>query len=460
MAGIGFKLQKMLVKDTLTSTTLALLYSALISAGPWLIMSLNVFFIQHFLFGLNIGFFRISLAYAFIFSTIIDGFLSFVINRRISDLVYMKDVKRVYKEYSANIFLVFVISLSISVIFYLFHHDYRFYQILFSSYLFVTLSVLWIQVIYASMIEKFSYLILAFVLGNSFSLVTISLLHLNEEWTYFLYDIGIGFIVYALHFIIFKNLKSNGISFEIFSQVRKYWENMLVGVFYYSSIWIDDFIAWIMIGRNFYDGYRLAPLYDIPMFISYLFVIPTMILFVINVEVGFYEQYKAFYDLLERNGTLEEIKKRKKLMDMYLHHAILTVFAVQIASSFVGMIMSFPLVIYLNLPIESLKILRLGILGATFNAFFLFFLLIVFYFDFREIAYRATLLTFVTNFVISILTTKSYPALGFTVAFMIGTVYLMYTFFKKYDSLIYVEYTRQKSTLKSGKVKVWKNEKT
>ncbi|WP_456398817.1 exopolysaccharide Pel transporter PelG [Mesoaciditoga sp.] len=460
MAGIGFKLQKMLVKDTLTSTALALLYSALISAGPWLIMSLNVFFIQHFLFGLKIEFFRISLAYAFIFSTIIDGFLSFVINRRISDLVYIKDVKKVYKEYSANIFLVFVVSLSISAIFYFFHHDYRFYQMFFSSYLFVALSVLWIQVIYASMIEKFSYLILAFALGNSFSLVTISLLHLNEEWTYFLYDVGIGFIIYALHFIIFKNLKSKGISFEIFSQIRKYWENMLVGVFYYSSIWIDDFIAWIMIGRNFYDGYRLAPLYDIPMFISYLFVIPTMILFVINVEVGFYEQYKTFYDLLERNGTLEEIKKRKRLMDMYLHHAILTVFAVQIASSFVGLIMSFPLVIYLNLPIESLKILRLGILGATFNAFFLFFLLIVFYFDFREIAYRATLLTFVTNFVISILTTKSYPALGFTVAFMIGTVYLMYTFFKKYDSLIYVEYTRQKSTLKSGKVKVWKNEKT
>jgi uncharacterized membrane protein len=449
----------MLAKDTLTTTTLALLYSTLISAGPWLIMSLNVFFIQHFSINTNIEFFRISLAYAFIFSTLIDGFFSFVINRRISDLAYVNNIDQIYKEYSANIFFIFIIAVSVSFLFYFFHRSYPLYQMILSSYLFVSLCILWIQVIYASMIEKFSYLILSFVLGNTFSLLAIAFVHLDEEWTYLSYDIGIGFIVYALHFIIFKTLKSHGASFGIFKQIKKYWENMLVGIFYYVSIWIDDFVAWFFLGKNFYDGYRLAPSYDIPMFISYLFIIPTMVLFVINVEVGFYEQYKAFYDLLEHNGTLEEIKKKKKLMDMYLRHAILTVFAVQIVSSFIGLIISFPILTYLNLPLESLGILRLGILGATFNAFFLFFLLIVFYFDFRKIAYRATAITLLTNFVLSIFTTKTYPALGFTISFLVGTVYLMCEFFKKYDSLIYVEYTRQKSTLKVGRVRVWKNEK-
>ncbi|WP_036224438.1 exopolysaccharide Pel transporter PelG [Mesoaciditoga lauensis] len=459
MAGIGFKLQRMLAKNTLTTTAMALLYSALISAGPWLIMSLNVFFIQYFSKEINIEFFKISLAYAFIFSTVIDGFFSFVINRRISDLAYANNTHQIYREYSANVFLIFSIAVAVAFFFYFFHRGYTVWQIILPSYLFVTLSVLWIQVIYASMIEKFSYLIFSFVIGNAFSLLSIAFIHVNEAWTYLLYDIGIGFIVYALHFIIFKNLKSEGFSFSVFSQMKKYWENMLVGLFYYSSIWIDDFVAWFFLGKNFYNGYRLAPSYDIPMFLSYLFIIPTMILFVINIEVGFYEQYKSFYNLLEHNGTLEEIKKKKKLMDMYLGHAILMVFAVQIVSSFVGLIISMPMVVYLNLPPESLGILRLGILGATFNAFFLFFLLITFYFDFRKVAYRATAITLSINFGLSILTTKTYPALGFTVSFLIGTSYLMVEFFKRYDSLIYVEYTRQKSTLKIGKVKVWKNEK-
>ena len=459
MAGIGFRLQKMLEKDTLTTTTVALLYSALISSGPWLIMSMNILFIQLISSGVSFGFFRVSLSYAFIFSTVVDGVFSLVINRRISDLVYMKDMDQVYKEYSGNILLIFLITVSVSAIFYSFNKGYDFYQIVFSSYLFVSLSILWIQVIYASMIEKFLPLIISFVLGNAFSLLSISFIHVNEKWIYLLYDMGIGFIVYFLHFLIFKNIKSSGTSLRIFSEIKKYWENMLTGVFYYASIWIDDFVAWILLGRNFYPGYRLAPSYDIPMFISYLFIIPTMALFVINIEVGFYEQYKKFYFLLEHNGTLKEIQKRKELMDTYLRHAILTVIVVQSVSSFIGLALSAPMLSYLNLPIESLKVLRFGMLGSTFNAFFLFFLLMAFYFDFRKVACRASAFTFVLNLILSILITKRYPALGFSVAFLIGTAYLMYEFFKRYDILIYVEYQRQKSSLKTGKVRVWKNEK-
>ncbi len=460
MAGIGFKLQKMLEKETLTTDIISLVYSIFISAGPWIIMSITVFFIQFFSRRLELNFFKISMVYAFIFSTIIDGFFSMTITRRISDLIYTKDFSQIYKEYNGNVTLIFVISSAICFAFYIFNLKYySIWQIVFSSYLFISLSIIWIQIIYMSAVQKFLPIIFSFVIGCSLALLGAMISKQTSElWIYASYDIGIGMIMYTMHFLISKYLRQRGISFAIFRSMKVYWKNFLAGIMYYLAVWIDDFIAWHTIGKTFYPGYRLAPSYDIPMFLSYLYIIPTLALFILIIETSFYERYRNFYFLLEHNGTLSEILREKESMDSNLKSGVFTIIAIQGAFTFVGLLLSRPISSLLRLPLDTLNVMRFGILGATFNAFFLLFMLLCFYFDFKDIVWRGSLLVFVSNFTISELIIRRYPGFSFAIAFLIGTLYMMDNFMKRYNDLIYFEYNRQKSGLLSGRVKKWKYE--
>jgi len=68
------------------------------------------------------------------------------------------------------------------------------------------------------------------------------------------------------------------------------------------------------------------------MFISYLFIIPTMILFVVNLETDFYTTYRIFYKSIEDNKKLKYIAISKSNLDENVRSTTRLIFSVQLVS--------------------------------------------------------------------------------------------------------------------------------
>ena len=73
---------------------------------------------------------------------------------------------------------------------------------------------------------------------------------------------------------------------------------VMVGFFYNFGIWIDKFIFWINHDTSIpvIGVLRASPIYDIPIFMSYICIVPGMAIFLMRMETEFVDYYHRYYD--------------------------------------------------------------------------------------------------------------------------------------------------------------------
>jgi uncharacterized membrane protein len=102
----------------------------------------------------------------------------------------------------------------------------------------------------------------------------------------------------------------------------------------------------------------------------------------------------------------------------------------------------------------SKPILRLGLIGAMLNGFYLMMLLLILYFDFRNLALAINLSVLGLNSILSTIFVNKigYAALGsgYAFSFAIGTFISYYLLKIRVNKIIQIEYSRQKVDLKEG----------
>lgn len=66
---------------------------------------------------------------------------------------------------------------------------------------------------------------------------------------------------------------------------------MLTGLFYNLGIWVDKFIFWLhpVTGSTVIGPLRASLVYDLPVFLAYLAIIPGMAVFLVRMETDFVE---------------------------------------------------------------------------------------------------------------------------------------------------------------------------
>ena len=93
MAGVGFELKKLFNRRTLTGQVMAYGYSAIITAGPFALLTAMVLLIQ--LLFMNYGIsgeagqlYTVSVVYPFVFSQLLTCGFGMVITRYLADKLY------------------------------------------------------------------------------------------------------------------------------------------------------------------------------------------------------------------------------------------------------------------------------------------------------------------------------------------------------------------------------------
>ncbi len=118
--------------------------------------------------------------------------------------------------------------------------------------------------------------------------------------------------------------------FDFLRILDKYPSLFMVGLFYTMGLWIDDILMWFsFVGVRIYDTYLYAPLYDNAIFLAYLTIIPTMVLFIVSIEIEFYDTYKKYYSLVNGKGTYRQILIANKEMRRSLYRQIAYTFEIQ-----------------------------------------------------------------------------------------------------------------------------------
>ncbi len=69
------------------------------------------------------------------------------------------------------------------------------------------------------------------------------------------------------------------------------------GFFYNLGVWVDKFAFWAnpLVSDPVIGPLRASIIYDIPIFLAYLSIVPGMAVFLVRVETDFAESYDAFY---------------------------------------------------------------------------------------------------------------------------------------------------------------------
>jgi len=397
MAGIGFKLQEMLVEDTYSSNFKAFLYSAIISSGPWLLTILCLFLLGilspivlsgNEWSGEQAELFGVTVIYIFAFSLIITGPISLLISRFIADRIYFDDQKAISSTYATLLLFIVCFQGVLGWVFFSITGDDILYTVTCVT-LYVTVSCIWIALIFLSIYEKYRNVILIFSIG---SLVSVGAALLGGKLfglPGYISGFSIGQLIILFGFTheLFLTFGIPAqISLDFVSYLRRYFEIALIGLLYNLAIWVDKFTFWFSTpGEKISGLFYSFNEYDFPIFLSYLTIVPALSIFLLNIETGFYQEYKAFYECIMKKKTYGEIHGQKMKMQRILYKSLYDLLIYQGIITIV--VIYFGIEILHGLQVDNLlsvQIFRYTALGTFFHAYVLIITIILLYFDLRK----------------------------------------------------------------------------
>ncbi|MFZ5951240.1 MAG: exopolysaccharide Pel transporter PelG, partial [Candidatus Rifleibacteriota bacterium] len=301
MAGIGFRLQKLVDHGSYTYSLRGFFFATFLVAGPWIttitIISLFSWFTT--ISGHDYDVFRTSIIYFYAFSLILTGLYQMPLTRYLADELYDEKLDRLVPAYLA---MMLIVSLSQG----LFATAYAsiiplslFYKALFVSGT-VTVALLWLAGIFLSCLRDFEYIGYIYIIGGLVSLA--AGIHLEPFWglegalTGFLAGQVFTFIGISWRIIAELGVGDMRADFKCLGSLRQYKTHLFAGLFFNLAIWIDKFIFWLSdLGQTAVYGLYYFQPYDVPIFIAYVFMIPGLGIFLTRVETDFYRSYRAFY---------------------------------------------------------------------------------------------------------------------------------------------------------------------
>jgi len=392
MAGIGFQLQKILGRNTYRSLVQAYVYSALVSAGPWLLAILGlsaIGMVAEWLVGShNVGLFRCIVAYTYAGTLVLTGTIQMGTTRYVADRLFVNDTKALRPCFHWVSLIVILLGGVASGVFHAFA-GLGLASAVASVVLFQTVSLTWVGMIFLSAAKDYMAIVRAFTMGYAVSVAGALWGAMWMDLRGMLWGFTAGQVVLALLLGIrvraeFPSDRNHD------AVVRNHWRTMphllIIGLFYNLGIWVDKLIFWLSPrGEQLEGWFYTSPRYDTCIFMGYVTIVPAMALFLIRIETGFYKRYAAFYAAITQGGDLASIRAQKEAMVGALRLSAARLLKLQGAIT-LGLVLLTPFLLpMLNLPEDWAPTMRIGLLAAFVQVLVLILFVVLLYFDWQRV---------------------------------------------------------------------------
>ena len=484
MAGIGFELRKLFMeeKEQPFGNIKALIFSAAISVGPWLITSTSLNLL--ILISENVKVSRVnqiifmsSIFYTFIFSQILTSIFQYLITRFVSDCIFQKRIGKIRGTFLGSMKLISILAFFASYLFIRNGNLSVGFKVVFIL-LFISMCLSWITMIFVSLLKKYHFILFSFFLGNIVSVVLgyyflkFPVTFIKETpifWMMLSYCAGIFLNFLLTSMYVLRAFKGNGKNqFEFLTYLRGYFSLIIIGAIYILGVWAHVFMNWL-VGDSYViaNAFIISPLYEVAVFYSYCTAIPSIIYFTIFLETKFLPLYKEYYKKISRTGTYKEIQDALEIMKQTLYREILYCMELQFLISLTCILLSNVIFNQFDMDARLLELFRITIFGS-FCAIFVSILITLFlYFDLRLQSIILSFTLLISNIVFTYMFGRigtGFAGTGFFLASFLTFGVAIYMFPKIFDTLNYTTMFRQNFNQKTGgatlkKVSLWLDKK-
>lgn len=447
MAGVGFELNKLFAKNSRFSKIGACFWSSLSCCGSMilsfiLLFTINIILTKYGVANINSNVFTTYITNIVLFSMLINSFFSQIIARYTSDLIYENKLDKIMPSFYGISFVALIVS-NLIFIPIMILSKLSISWIILLSILLSALICTWIIVSYVTILKYYKQICFGFVSGFlvSFILVIIAFLlnRLCYEILFISFIFGYSTTFLMLYLLLNKHLSSQDNStFEIFKYFSKYKDLCLSGFFLTFGTLLPFYIFWFSnIGTKVSLLFRSAPFYDLPAIIAYLTTIPTTIYFVAFLEPKFYPKYKKYFDLLNKNGSYNEIKNAKEKMINVLKNQLRQLSIFQIIITILSTVFLSKVIYLLNIGMSQsmLGVYRVLCIGYCLYAIGNSFILIIIYFSDYKTTLKISSLFLVVTCLISFISTYL-PYYYYGVGIIIGSLIMCILSINYLDNLL------------------------
>jgi uncharacterized membrane protein len=414
MAGIGFRLHRVVANGGYLQAASAYLSSAVISAGPWLTSTLSLAVLSSasglFLNDKDRTLLFTTISYAFFGSLVLSYGVQMVVTRYLADCLYLKQVDTFVPTCVGVLCCaapMFVIA-SPFLILAPFEWRYR----LMAVTLLLTLSLLWLILVFLSAMRDYMRIVVIFVVGYALSLAAA----LGLGLAYGVFGSLAGFtagqvicLALLIGHVYTEFPVTLHISLAYLSYFRRYWDIFLVGLLYGAGLWADNVIYWFspdgVVVRGFF---HVFPPYDTVKLVGYLLTIPAASLFLVHAETRIYTHFSAFLRGGEMRRPLREISQAKQELASAMWAGIVSIAKLQGVVALTAIVFAPDIAVWFGLPASWVVYLRVVAVAASVQYLMLVGLLLLLYLDHRKAA-LAGLATFVS---IDIIASEALVRLG------------------------------------------------
>ncbi len=408
MANIGYELRRSLKDDRLFSLLKVYSYAALLSSGPWVISIIAIIAVGFINVstmgnGSNTVQYQMVITYAIALasSMIITGFIQLPFTRYIANLIFENREDEVLPSYYGALLMTWFVGIPfiLPLMLFVFQEKDTFFHVGVLS-TFLVLSGVWISNILAASLKYYHSVLVAYGIAYGMIILLSLLFGDSLEILIFIFFTGNAILLIILITLISKSYHSSKlVSLEFFYDKSFYWTLGFAGLFYNLGTWVDKFIFWYhpLTGSAVIGRLHSSIVYDTPIFLAYLSILPGMAIFFFRLEADFAEKYELFFDAVRSGGTLMIIRKYRSEMSDVIRHSIRELIVIQGIMNLILFMNAPALFSLLHIPQLYLGLFYILTVGAQLQLGFMSVMALLYYLDRRLIAMWMAMLFFVLN---------------------------------------------------------------
>ncbi|HTP63722.1 MAG TPA: exopolysaccharide Pel transporter PelG [Burkholderiales bacterium] len=456
MAGIGFELRKLLDRDSYTGLLQAYAYASIISSGPWVLSILGILIIGVMSASVvvpnyMITQFQTSVTYLIACSLIATGPIQLAFTRFTADRLYEKQEDRVLPNFNGVLLVVTCVCGLGGLAFAAFALQglNNLYRLLMLTG-FVLLSNIWVATIFLSGLKQYRAIVALYALGYGITVASALVLRpLGLEGLLLGFVLGQGVLLLGMVLIVLRAYPaSEFIAFEFARPGAMFPTIMAVGLAYNLAIWLDKFMFWYAdgTGRTVIGPLHASVIYDLPVFLAYLSILPGMAVFLVRMETDFVEYYQRFFDAVREGATLEYLEELRNEMVLTVRRGLFEIIKIQSIAALVVFIAGPKLLEWAGIPQLYLPLLYIDVVAAGLQVVLLGLLNVFFYLDKRRTVLGVTLLFLVLNGLFTWATLHlgvTWFGYGFAIALLVTVVAGFAALDRKLESLEYETFMLQ-----------------
>jgi uncharacterized membrane protein len=384
MAGIGWKLQRMIDHGSLAGTIAAYLTGVAVTSAPWLLTTAvltSLRLVSRHTSGAFEGVERfLTVVYAV--TVVLSAPVHVVVSRYTADRLYDRHLDRIAPPLrrAAALTVVGFALLGIVLVVFL---RLPLALALVGAPLTAVIGAQWLMLSVGGGMMSPVRLLRAFCIGAPLSLIAALAVEraVPTGGAGYLFGFAMGQLLTLALLVrgVARALPAGGDeSARLWPAFVEYRLLALSAFAYYVSIWADKIVVYIAAGGE------IAAFYAAIAAVAWFSVIPAFAWIYVQVETAFYQRFRNFYSELEAGAPLRELKQHAEMISTEAKRILRGAAAVQVGATALVVAAAPRIVGVVGLSPDATPLFRLAALGAGLQVFSLLEVLLLTYFDLRR----------------------------------------------------------------------------